>query len=160
MKKLLLLTTFAAALTGSAAIIHAADQPAYPEGYRTWTHIKSMTLHKGHPLENPFMGIHHIYGNELAVRGTQSGQFDEGAVLVFDLFESKTTDNASTEGDRVLVGIMVKDSSRYTETGGWGFEGFKGNSRTERLINDGGQSCFACHASEKDSDYVFSRWRD
>ncbi|MCB1870613.1 MAG: cytochrome P460 family protein, partial [Gammaproteobacteria bacterium] len=58
------------------------------------------------------MGIHHVYGNELAVRGTQSGQFDEGAVLVFDLFESKTTDNTSTEGDRILVGVMVKDSSR------------------------------------------------
>ena len=92
--------------------------------------------------------------------GTQSGQFDEGAVLVFDLFESKTTDNASTEGDRVLVGIMVKDSSRYTETGGTGLRRVQG----QQPHGTPGQRwraillCLPC--LEKDTDYVFSRWRD
>jgi hypothetical protein len=138
----------------------SADNVDYPDGYRSWTHIKTMTLNKGHPLENPFMGIHHIYGNELAVQGTKSGQFDDGAVLVFDLLEYETQDNASTEGDRVLVGVMVKDSARYPATGGWGFEGFTGDSDSQRLVNDGGQSCFACHASREDTDYVFTHWRD
>lgn len=142
------------------ASTHAADTVDYPEGYRSWTHIKTMVLHEGHPLENPFLGIHHVYGNEQGVQGTQSGQFDDGAVLVFDLIEYTTQDNASTEGERVLVGVMVKDSNKYAATGGWGFEGFKGNSHTERLVNDGGQSCFACHESQKNSGYVFTRWRD
>ena len=139
---------------------HASDNVAYPDGYRTWTHIKTMALHKGHPLENPFMGIHHVYGNEKGVKGSKSGQYDDGAVLVFDLLQYMTQDNASTEGDRILVGVMVKDSSKYASTGGWGFEGFKGNSHTERLVNDGGQSCYACHASQKETNYVFTRWRD
>jgi hypothetical protein len=143
-----------------AAGTHAADKVEYPDGYRTWTHIKTMVLHEGHPLENPFMGIHHVYANEQGVQGTQSGQFDDGAVLVFDLLEYVTQDNASTEGDRVLLGVMVKDGERFGATGGWGFEGFAGDSRTERLTDDGGQSCFACHASQKDTDYVFSRWRE
>ncbi|MGD2138119.1 MAG: cytochrome P460 family protein [Gammaproteobacteria bacterium] len=69
-------------------------------------------------------------------------------------------DNASTEGDRVLVGVMVKDSDKFPSTGGWCFEGFAGDSRTERLVNDGGQSCFAGHASQKDSAYVYTHWRD
>lgn len=138
----------------------AGDSVAYPDGYRSWTHIKSMVLHKGHPLENPFMGIHHVYGNEKGVEGTRSGQFDDGAILVFDLLQYTTSDNASTEGERVLVGVMTRDSSKYASTGGWGFEGFKGSSQSQRLVNDGGQSCYACHASQKETDYVFSQWRD
>lgn len=143
-----------------AGDLHAGGSVDYPDGYRTWTHIKTMALHKGHPLENPFMGIHHVYGNEKGVKGSKSGQYDDGAVLVFDLLQYMTQDNASTEGDRVLVGVMVKDNKKYTSTGGWGFEGFKGNSHTERLVNDGGQSCYACHASQQETNYVFTRWRD
>jgi len=138
---------------------YAGGQVDYPEGYRNWTHIKTMVLHAGHPLENPFKGIHHVYGNDTGVKGTRSGQFEDGAVLVFDLLDYVTKDNASTEGERVLVGVMVKDSSKYSSTGGWGFEGFKGNSKTQRLVNDGGKSCYDCHASQQQTDYVFSRWR-
>jgi hypothetical protein len=151
-----LIATFILAVGGS----HASESVEYPDGYRTWTHIKSMVLHKHHPLENPFMGIHHVYGNDQGVKGTKSGQFDDGAILVFDLLKYETQDNASTEGDRILLGVMIKDSIKYPSTGGWGFEGFKGNSRSERLVSDDGQSCFACHASQKQADYVFSSWRD
>jgi len=71
-----------------------------------------------------------------------------------------TIDNASTEGDRVLVGVMVKHNSKYQSTGGWGFEGFAGGSPTNRLVIDGGQSCFDCHAAEHEHVYVFTGWRD
>ncbi len=143
-----------------ATHVHAAGNIDYPDGYRMWTHIKSLVLHKGHALENPFLGIHHIYANEQGVAGIKSGQFEGGSVLVFDLLEYLTHDNASSEGDRVLLGVMVKDSASFSATGGWGFEGFKGNSRTQRLVNDGGESCYTCHTSEKDNDFVFSRWRE
>ena len=159
MKYVTQLTLLVSALT-FASLIQAGDQVDYPDGYRSWTHIKSMVLHPGHPLENPFKGIHHVYGNDKAVKGTQSGNFKDGSVLVFHLLEYQTQDKASTEGDRILTGVMVKNSKRYPETGGWGFEGFKGSSHTERLVNDGGQSCFGCHTSQKDHDYVFSHWRD
>jgi len=153
---MLILTSSMMIATGT----HAGDSVDYPDEYRAWTHIKTMILHKGHPLENPFMGIHHVYGNEKGVKGSKSGKYDDGAILVFDLMQYKTQDNASTEGDRVLVGVMVKDSAKYASTGGWGFEGFKGNSHTQRLVNDGGQSCYACHTSQKDTDFVFTRWRN
>lgn len=149
-----------AATVGIAGSTFADDAVDYPEGYRNWTHIKTMVLHKGHPLENPFLGIHHVYGNPAAAAGSKTGQFAEGSVLVFDLLEYNTADNASTEGERVLVGVMVKDSDTYPSTGGWGFEGFDGDSRTTRLVGDGGKSCFACHASQQNHDYVFSQWRD
>lgn len=145
---------------GASSVALASDPVAYPDGYRDWTHIKTMVLYPEHALANPFEGIHHVYGNEKAVAGAQTGKFANGAVLVFDLLEFRTGDNASTEGERKLLGVMVRDSDRYPDTGGWGFEGFSGSSRSERLVTDGGQSCFACHASQKDNDYVFTRWRD
>jgi cytochrome P460 len=69
----------------------AADEPQvpYPEGYRDWHHVKSMVINPGHPLYESFGGIHHIYANELAVKGYQQGKFPEGAVIIFDLLEAK-----------------------------------------------------------------------
>jgi hypothetical protein len=131
----------------------------YPEGFRSWFHTKSMLIQPGHALENPFQGIHHIYANPKALKGLKSGTYEDGAVFVFDLLNYKEKDLTIQEGERKLTGVMHKDASKYTETGGWGFEGFSGNSKTERLVKDGGKSCFACHASEKQRDYVYSQLR-
>ncbi len=137
-----------------------ADLIDYPDGYRLWAHAKSMTIHKGHPLENPFLGVHHVYANDRALAGLKSDRFEDGSVLVFDLLQSQDAGNASVEGDRVLIGVMVKDSQRFPKTDGWGYEGWAGDSRTERLVNDGGTSCHGCHTQKKDRDFVFSQWRD
>lgn len=131
----------------------------YPEGYRYWPHVKSLTLHAGHPLENPFKGIHHIYANKSGVKGIKSGKYEDGATIVFDLLENHTANNASSEGRRVLIGVMVKNHSKYKTTGGWGFEAWPGDERIKRLTNDGGKSCFGCHTSQKKNDFVFSKWR-
>lgn len=56
---------------------------------------------------------------------------------------------------------MLKDSRKFAATGGWGFEGFAGNSKTERAVGaKAAEACFGCHAAQKNSDYVFSRYRD
>lgn len=131
----------------------------YPEGYRSWFHTKSMLIQPGHALENPFQGIHHIYANPKALKGLKSGTYADGSILVFDLLKYNEKDLTVQEGDRKLTGVMHKDATKYAATGGWGFEGFAGNSTTERLVKDGGQSCFGCHTSEKAKDYVFSETR-
>ena len=132
---------------------------AYPEGYRTWLHAKSMLIQPGHALENPFQGLHHVYANKKAESGLKSGKYQDGSVLVFDLLQYQEKDKTIQEGERKLLGVMQKDSRKYAATGGWGFEGFAGNSKTERLVKDGGASCFACHVSEQKTDYVFSQYR-
>lgn len=140
----------------------AAQTPAvpYPDGYRDWRHVKSMVIAQGHPLFEAFGGIHHIYANDVALKGYASGKFPDGSVIVFDLLEAHTKDNATTEGARTVLGVMHKDGTRWTATGGWGFEGFKGDSRTERAVGaSAAKSCFACHAGQKATDYVFSRLR-
>lgn len=136
------------------------DGVPFPEGYRNWLHAKSMLIQPGHALENPFQGIHHIYANGKAVTGLTSGKYADGAVFVFDLLKYQEKDKTIQEGDRKLVGVMHKDAVKYAATGGWGFEGFAGNSKTERLVKDGGKSCFDCHISEKGKDYVFSEIRE
>lgn len=153
MKKLLVL----ACLTLPA---HAADPVPYPEGYRAWTHVKSMLIEKGHPLYEAFGGIHHLYANKQALAGYRKGSFADGSVIVFDLLEAKSAENTIQEGARKVVGVMRKDAKRYAATGGWGFEGFKGDSKTERAVGgNAAAACYACHTARKDHDFVFSSYR-
>jgi uncharacterized ParB-like nuclease family protein len=138
----------------------AADPVPYPVGYRDWMHVKSMVIQAGHPLYESFGGIHHLYANDKAQQGYRSGRFPDGAVIVFDLLTAVGADNAITEGPRKVVGVMHKDSRRYASTGGWGFEGFAGDSTSERVVSDqAATACFACHEARKASDYVFSESR-
>jgi len=133
----------------------------YPEKYRDWHHVKSMVIEEGHPLYAAFGGIHHIYANAKAVSGYKAGKFPDGAIIVFDLLEAISADNAVTEGARKVVGVMHKDAKEYAVTGGWGFEGFGGGDRTNRVVgDDAATACFACHEPQKDHDFVFSRLRD
>ena len=159
MKKTLSLI-FGASLTTTLAFALDEHEVPYPEGYRDWHHVKSMVIEPGHPLYEAFGGIHHIYANRAAVEGYKKGKFPEGAVIVFDLLEAKEADNAITEGARKVVGVMHKDNQRFSATGGWGFEGFKGDSRTERAVGKkAAQACYQCHVPQKDQDFVFSRLR-
>jgi hypothetical protein len=141
-----------------------AQEPAavpYPKGYRDWTHVKSMIINPGHPLYEAFGGIHHLYANKKAMEGyTKGGKFPDGAVIVFDLLEAKSADNAVVEGARKVVGVMHKDSKKWKATGGWGFEGFKGDSATDRAVGkNAATACFNCHTQQKDRDFVFSAYR-
>lgn len=141
----------------------AADAPPvpYPQGYRDWHHVKSMVIQAGHPLHGSFGGIHHVYANPKALEGYRSGKFADGAVIIFDLLEAVSADNAITEGKRKVVGVMHRDSKRYADTGGWGFEGFAGDSKTERAVGSkAATACYDCHAPQKERQYVFSALRD
>jgi len=152
------------ALAGLASLAatatpHAADVP-YPAGYRSWTHVKSMVIQPGHPLHASFGGIHHLYANAKAMQGYKTGRFQNGSVIVFDLLEANTTDNAITEGPRKVAGVMHRDTGKYATTGGWGFEGFVAGDPAQRAVGANAKTaCFDCHAPQKNTGYVFSTWR-
>ena len=148
------------ALAAAPSLALAADTVPYPEGYRNWTHIKSMLINKGHPLFDAFGGIHHLYANKKALEGYKSGKFPDGAVIIFDLLEANEGGNAVQEGARKVVGVMHKDAKKWQATGGWGYEGFKSDSKTERAVGaNAATACHACHTSQKDKDFVFSTTR-
>jgi Cytochrome P460 len=139
----------------------AADPPAvpYPTDYRNWHHVKSMVINPGHALFDAFGGIHHLYANRKAVAGYSSGKFADGSVIVFDLLTAENKDNAVTEGARKVVGVMHKNSKKYASTGGWGFEGFKGDGQERAVGANAASACFECHTAMKDKDFVFSTTR-
>ncbi len=148
-------------VAASAMVSVHANEVAYPAGYRNWQHVKSMVIQKGHPLYDAFGGIHHLYANKKAMAGYTSGKFADGSIIVFDLLDAPTADNAIQEGARKVAGVMVKDAKKYAATGGWGFEGFKGDSTTERAVTqaNAAKACFECHTAQKAKDYVFSTTR-
>lgn len=151
---------FAAALYAVSILAAEPASVPYPDGYRAWTHVKSMVIQEGHPLYESFGGIHHLYANDRAMEGYRTGAFPDGAVIVFDLLEATADGNAITEGSRKVVGVMHREAERYASTGGWGFEGFAGDSRTERVVGDqAATACFACHQAQAGEDYVFSAYR-
>ncbi len=57
------------AATTIGAIATWADDAVvdYPEDYRAWTHFKTAIIEADHPLADLFGGVHHIYGNALAL---------------------------------------------------------------------------------------------
>jgi hypothetical protein len=142
---------------GSVALASQGPPPVpYPEGYRTWKHVKSMVILEGHALFDPFGGIHHIYANSRALRGLESGRYSDGSVLVFDLLEAVADTAAYVEGPRKFIGVMHKNAKRYAETGGWGFEAFAGDSKTGRLPTNNGKDCHLCHTDAAETDLVFT----
>ncbi len=156
MKRIAVLLAFA---TAPAFAADPAPVP-YPEGYRNWKHVKSMVINPGHALYDAFGGIHHLYANAKAMEGYKSGKFPDGAVIVFDLLEAKSADNAVQEGARKVVGVMHKNATKWKDTGGWGYEGFKGDSKTERAVGKNAASaCHGCHTQQKEKDFVFSGYR-
>ena len=156
-----MLLSLAASLAVAMPISVSAENLSvpYPDGYRNWTHVKTMLIQPGHELDNPFQGIHHVYANDKARMGLETGQYSDGAVLAFDLLEYSEKDKTIQEGKRKLLGVMHKNAAQYSKTGGWGFEGFAGDSKTERLTSDGGESCYGCHMPQKEKDFVFSELR-
>jgi hypothetical protein len=149
----------ALALSGPAG----AEPPKvdYPTGYRQWAFVKSMVIYSDkNPLFGQFGGMHNLYANAEAMRAyTKGGTFPDGSVIVFDLLEAKDENGAWVGGERKFIGVMRKDRGKYKATGGWGFEGFKGDSRTERMVTDASAQCFGCHQRQKDNDFVFSGYR-
>lgn len=134
----------------------------YPEGFRYWLHVKSDLVTKDHPRFESIGGYLHIYANQIALTGYRTGTFPEGSVLVADILEAQPKVGLVAEGPRRWIGVMHKDSEKFKNTGGWGFENFSGDSKTDRhvSVNPPLENCYACHSQRKDSDYVFSKLRN
>ena len=162
MKSLPLTVSLAVAFTAAVSAYASDASVDYPNGYRNWTHVKSLLLEPGHPLYEAFGGLHHIYANDRAMKGYRTGRFGDGAVIVFDLLEVGKSGNAIAEGPRKIVGVMQRDARRFKETGGWGFEGFpKGDPKQRAVGKQAKAACFACHAEQAaQTGFVFSAWRE
>lgn len=186
------ITAIAAASALAAASLAFADHDddgGFPEGFRTFDHVKSMIVEEGLPVlgdpANPLnvIGLHHIYANKKAMQGyrelnqARPGKvtFKDGSVIVFDLLDHVPIPSAEqrlavVEGERKLVAVMEKDAKRYRDTGGWLFQVYHPVTKNPLLDKATQKICHGCHlngnpdlpiiGNAAQSDLVFSRLRD
>jgi hypothetical protein len=154
----------AVALLTAMVTLFAQDKSTvpYPDGFRSWTHAKSLIVGPDHESFSKRGGIHHYYANDGAVAGYRTGIFPEGSILVDEAVFTKDgegrTKGLVLEGERRSLDVMVKDSRRYGSTGGWGYEHFERDDTTGRLSGNDQATCSVCHAKAP-TDHVFSRMR-
>jgi hypothetical protein len=128
---------------------------AIPDGYRRWELVAPAL--EGEPLNE----LRAVVGNGMAVETYRKGTglFPDGTVLVklaWKRVASPDFEAAATPGPATTVQVMVKDSKRYANTGGWGFGRFVDGSPVDKAQHE---TCFACHeARVKARDYVFTRF--
>src|SRR5215207_8818772 len=138
MKSLSILLVIIFMITAAFSIVRSqsSGEVPYPEGFRQWTHIKTNVVGS----RNHNTGFNHIYANNKAMEGYVSGKFPEGSVLIFDVIEASVTDSITKEVKRKHIDVMVKDSIKFADTGGWGYEEFKGDTRGGCTINSNKKS--------------------
>jgi len=160
MKIWMLMTSLAAAFAlvcGVSTLAQTGATVSFPEHYRMWVHVKTTVIGPRSPNFARNGGMHVFYANEGAVEGYRTGRFPDGAILVDDLLDAKEEEGVTRGGSRRRVAVMIKDSARFPETGGWGFEIFVGEERSKgSLTAEGKAACFACH--QKGRDAVFSKF--
>jgi ribosomal protein S18 acetylase RimI-like enzyme len=134
-------------------------QVEYPQGYRNWTRVMSSLIGPQSPAYEKSGGLHLFYANEKAMEGYRTGKFPDGSVIVDERNKAQENAGVTRVGDRIGAAVMVKDSRRYAETGGWGFEVFRGEIPTAVLTAQGKATCYDCHAKQKDHDFVYTTIR-
>jgi cytochrome P460 len=160
MRKAILMLSPIAVLIISLALSAQVNEPSFPKEFRRWVHVKSVLVGPQSAAFATEGGIHHIYANEKALEGYNSGKFPDGSVIVYDLLETKEVAGNIIEGQTRRVDVMVKQSERFASTGGWEFMSFPGDDHTGGNLTAARQAmCAGCHAHKKDRDFVFSEFR-
>jgi hypothetical protein len=129
-----------------------------PPGYRDWKLIS--VAHEAGNLND----LRAILGNDFAIRAyrEQKLPFPDGTIiarLAWSYVPSEENnkvfgrDQSFVAGPPTNVQFMVKDSKKYSATGGWGFAQFKdGKAADEALL----KTCFPCHVPIESRDFVFT----
>ena len=171
MKRTTLLLVAVVILAGIVAFtapasLHADDSaaPAFvtkiPPGYRDWRLIS--VSHEAANLNS----IGAVLGNDVAIKAYREGKlpYPEGTIIaalhyghVPSAENNKVFGKAQSfvAGPATNIQFMVKDSTKYAATGGWGFATFIDGKPSDAASM---KSCFPCHNQAKDSDLVFTHY--
>lgn len=145
------------------AVMAAADSPApapngidLPENYKDWRVIAP-----SHRTDNNTIRV--IVGNDAAVEAARAGEtnpWPDGAILgklVWKDAQHESWDSATVPGDFILAEFMVKNATKFGDTGGWGYARWIGlDQKPYGQDADFAQECYSCHIPVKDQDYVFT----
>src|SRR3984885_3448911 len=172
MKRILFLLVVVVALIDVVAATAPTSQPAggeaapiyeikIPSGYRDWRLIS--VAHEEGNL-NDFRAI---LGNDLAITAYREGKlpFPDGTIiarLAWSYLPSEENNKVFGRPQSFVAGapkngvqFMVKDSSKYASTGGWGFAQFNDGKPADEAAH---QTCFSCHQAVQARDFVFTHY--
>jgi hypothetical protein len=177
MKRAAFLLIAIAIVTGVVAFTlpasgHADDEasPVYgvkiPDGYRDWKLIAADQLLVPGKADQ----LRAQLGNEIAIKAYRAGTipFPDGSIIAaIHWTRVPSEDNnkvlngpfpgaqSFVIGAPVNVQFMVKDSTKYAATGGWGFADFKDGKPGDKALH---ATCFPCHQPAREHDFVFTRY--
>jgi hypothetical protein len=157
-----LIGTVLCIVLGVAAFAGQSKAPTpdkLPAGWRNWTHITTGVIYsEKHPLFGAFGGVHHIYANAAAaeVYRKNGNKYPNGSQIVFVLYEAKDADGMYVAGKKKVTALMVKDSRKYRQSGGWGWQAWDANGKA--IVSDPVGQCMGCHQSSPNRDLVISKW--
>lgn len=104
-----------------------------------------------------------ILGNPAAIDAARQGHtqpWPDGAIIAKIAWKRHNLPewpDANVPGELQHVEFMVKDSRKYSATGGWGFARWLGVEQTAYGKDAGfDQECAGCHSSVKSRDSVFT----
>jgi hypothetical protein len=110
--------------------------------------------------------IHSVYASPGAVEGyLKTGHFQDGAVLVKEVFEAKTgemTTGTVSHADNIKGWfVMVRDSKNVAHPGnplwgdGWGWSWFDYGNTTKTTSTDYHNDCMGCHVPATPTDFIY-----
>jgi hypothetical protein len=131
-----------------------------PQGYRDWRWISS--AHEAGKLNS--LGA--VLANDIAFKTFQEGKypFPDGAILAALHYKNVPSDENNkifgqaqsfVPGPPTNIQFMVKDSTKYAATGGWGFGHFQNGKPADAAFMT---PCFPCHQKANGTDLVFTRY--
>jgi hypothetical protein len=131
-----------------------------PAGYRDWKLIS--VAHEAGNLND----IRAILGNDEAIKAYREEKlpFPDGTIiarLAWKYVPSEEnnkvfgSEQSFVAGSPTNVQFMVKDSRRYSATGGWGFAQF---TNGKPLNEAEPKTCFSCHERAKARDFIFTHY--
>jgi len=151
-------------LFGTLSAGSADDGVPFPNGFRDWFFVNSLTATADSPLFGHVAGVHHIYVNAKGLPTLKAGgpfPYPDGTIFADDVHEFSAKEGASLGGAKKFVTVMVKEAKKYARTGGWGFQVWAAGDPTKPQVPDIAHSvaaCFVCHTPQRVQDYVFSSY--
>jgi len=164
---LVAVTTLAGVVAYMAPASGHADEGAapifvtkIPPGYRDWRLIS--VAHE----EGSLHSFAAILGNDVAIKAYREGTlpFPDGTIIAALHYGHVPSEENNkvfgrsqsfVPGPPTNVQFMVKDSTKYAATGGWGFAHFKDGKPGDATFM---KTCFPCHEKAKASDLVFTHY--
>jgi len=132
-----------------------------PPGYRDWKLVS--VAHE----EGTLNDLRAILGNDVAIKAYREGRppFPDGTIiarLAWNFVASAENNNAFGRPQSFVAGLpkegvqfMVKDTSKYASSGGWGFAEFNDGTPAADAALKG---CSSCHDAARSRDFVFTRY--